>query len=138
MYTKASSIEDLIAKSNFSEVMEKTRELVLGHTNLLEHYFDNGRTFSSIAYGKLGNLGRENYDYAEAGVINISPQKNYVGLYIWNNGGDGQLIAKYAEYFPKSAYNKGCIYIKNLAFIDKYGEPLGKLIAEVKEQDNIH
>lgn len=134
MYTKANSIDDLIAKSNFPEVMQKTRELVLANTALPEHYFDNGKTFSSIAYRKLGNLGRDSYDYAEAGIINLAPQKNYVGLYIWNNGGDGQLIAKYAEHFPKSAYNKGCIYIKNLAFLEKYGKFLGQLISEVKAQ----
>lgn len=132
MYTKASSIYDLIAKSNFPDVFEKTRELVQKHTDLPEHYFDNGRTFSSIAYGKLGNLDRDNYDYADAGIINISPQKNYIGLYIWGGGGDGKLIEKYADQFPKSSYNKGCIYIKNLAFLEKYGEALGKLVSEVE------
>lgn len=132
MYTKADSIDNLIAKSNFPEVMTKARELVLAHTTLPEHYFDNGRTFSAIAYGKLGDLGRSNNDYADAGLINLAPQKNYVGLYIWVEGGNGALIAKYAEQFPKSAYNKGCIYLKNLAFIEKYAEPLGQLIAEVK------
>lgn len=128
MYTKASSIDDLISKSPFSEVMKKIDELVASNTKLERHYFDNGRTFSSIAYGRIGNLGKKNYDYADAGMINITSQKNFVGLYIWS----GDVIEKYADEFPKSTISKGCINIKDMSFLDKYSDVLKKIISETK------
>ncbi|GKQ42211.1 hypothetical protein RD055328_01340 [Companilactobacillus sp. RD055328] len=131
MYTKAKSIEDLISKSPYQEVMEKVDEMVSSNTNLERHYFDNGKTFSAISYGRIGDLGRKNYAYADAGVININTQKNFVGLYIWVNGGDGKIIEKYADQLPKSAMGKGCINIKNIEFLNKYEDIIKQVILDV-------
>lgn len=130
MYTPATSCEDLLEKSPHAETLQALDQLVTQTTTMKRHYYDNGQTFSAIAFGELGDLGRKKYAYAKAGIINLNSQKNYVGLYIWA-GGDGKgIIQKHSDVLPKSAFAKGCLHIRNQQFLTKYETVIKQIILE--------
>ncbi|WP_341783984.1 hypothetical protein V4331_06980 [Lactococcus formosensis subsp. formosensis] len=92
-------------------------------------YFDNGRTFSALA---LGANPHPSPGYEEAGMLNISAQKNYVALYFY-----GSNVAM-QERFPKSAIGRGCLRIKNQKFFAKYEEDIReslKMLSNDKPHD---
>lgn len=133
MYTPAKTINDLIKNSPHSDLLKEVDEFVSSHVDLERHLFDNGRTFSSIAFGKLGEDYQQSLDYADAGIINIASQKNYVALYIWSNGGGNGILDKYDEDLPKNSHNKGCLYIKNSKFLEDYRDTIVDILKDAVE-----
>lgn len=130
MYTPAKTINDLIKNSPHSELLKEVDELVSSKVDLERHLFDNGRTFSSIAFGRLGDTYQQNLDYADAGVINIASQKNYVALYIWSGGGGNGILDSHDDKLPKSSHNKGCLYIKSSEFLEEYRDVIVDILDE--------
>jgi hypothetical protein len=128
MYIPAKNEEDLIKKAPHGELLQKVDSLVNKTIKEKRHFFDNGRTFSAIAYGRIGELTSP--DYQDAGVINVTDQKNYVALYVWTGGDGAGIIEKYADVLPKSARAKGCLYIKNDAFLEKHQETIEKILID--------
>ena len=128
MYTPAKTINDLIKNSPHSELLKEVDEFVTSKIDLDRHLFDNGKTFSSIAFGRLGE--ETNKDYADAGIINIASQKNYVALYIWSGGGGNGILDSHDDVLPKTSHNKGCLYIKNSEFLEEYQDVISDILEE--------
>ncbi|PCS01640.1 hypothetical protein RU85_GL000480 [Lactococcus garvieae] len=130
MYISAEEIEDYIAQSPDPQLLRQVTQLV--GTVFPEEdlrYFDNGRTFSALA---VGSNPHPSPGYEEAGMLNISAQKNYVALYFY-----GSNVAL-QERFPKSAIGRGCLRIKNQKFFAKYAEDIReslKILSDDKPHD---
>ena len=130
MYISAKEIEDYISQSPNPQLLRQVTQLVktvFPDENL--RYFDNGRTFSALA---LGANPHPSPGYEEAGMLNISAQKNYVALYFYGSNVTLQ------ERFPKSVIGRGCLRIKNQKFFAKYEEDIRvslKMLSNDKPHD---
>jgi len=131
MYTEATSIDDLIGKAFDSELMQEVVELACQALSSKGRLFDNGRTFSAVAYGQnpLPSPG-----YEDAGLINITAQKNYLALYIYDFSNGNDSWGRYADLFPKTALGKGCLRIRNLDFLNKYREEIARILRAYQDQ----
>ncbi|MCL2112478.1 MAG: DUF1801 domain-containing protein [Streptococcaceae bacterium] len=126
-FDKAENLDELIAQSFDSELMRQVVKLITKHfPNHPPRLFDNGKTFCALA---LGKNPLPSPDYEDAGYINIAPQKNYIALYIYDTT---STFEQYTKDFPKSSIGKGCLRIKNQAFLDKYKENLSNLLRQYK------
>lgn len=120
MYISADEIENYITQSPDPRLLREVIQLV--RTMFPEEdlrYFDNGRTFSAIA---LGMNPHPSPGYEEAGMLNVSAQKNYVALYFYG------INSNWQGPFPKSAVGRGCLRIKNQKFFVKYEEDIREIL----------
>lgn len=123
MYNAAENIEDYISQSQDPQLLRRTLRMIQKiFPNEKLRYFDNGRTFSSIS---LGRSLFPSPGYEEAGVINVSSQKNHVAIYFY--GGE----MSWQNKFPKAAVGKGCLRIKNQSFLEKYEAEILEVLQQI-------
>lgn len=134
MYTPAKTIDEFENNVPDGKLLINVTKLVEKTIKVKGRLFDNGRTFSSIAFGKLGNPEKFK-DYADAGIINITGQKNYVGLYIWTGGDGSGIVERLGGTLPKSSIGKGCVFIKNQEFLDKNKTIIEEIVKEAFKEE---
>lgn len=93
-------------------------------------YFDNGNTYSGISFGKNPNPIK---GYEEAGLINVASQKNNISIYFDARLSSGNSLNKYISQFPKNAIGKGCLRIRNKAFLEKNISIIKKFLKEITD-----
>ena len=130
MYTSAATVDELIRLAFDPGLMQDVVDLAGQALACEGRLFDNGRTFSAVAYGEnpLPSPGYEN-----AGLVNITAQKNYIALYIYDFSSGNDCMAQYADVIPKTARGKGCIRIRNADFLGKYREAIAAILAGYRD-----
>ncbi|MFW8577089.1 DUF1801 domain-containing protein [Enterococcus entomosocium] len=126
MYLHADNIDEYIELSYDSELLRKVIQIISScFPKESPRYFDNGRTFSGIAFGKNPI---PTADYEEAGLINIASQKSNISIYFYQFVNGENVFDDYVSRFPKSSVGKGCLRIKNVDFLEKHNEALASAI----------
>lgn len=129
MYINVNNIDEYIEQSyNPNLLVEIVKLISERFPDEKPRYFDNGKSFSAIVFGK-NPVPTEGYK--EAGTINIASQKNNISIYFYNFFDGENLFDKYATLFPKSAVDKGCLRIKNKKFLEKYEEAITQFVEEI-------
>jgi hypothetical protein len=118
MYTTADTVDELIQKSFDPQLMDTIVQVVAAATKEKPRLFDNGRTFSGVAFG-INPLPSPGYE--TAGAINITARKDFIAIYVY--GGYPDFSA-----FPKSTVGRGCLRIKNQAFLDQYLQEIEQVV----------
>ncbi|WP_213497269.1 hypothetical protein [Lactococcus formosensis] len=129
MYINVNNIDEYIEQSYDPNLLVEIVKLISERfPNEKPRYFDNGKTFSAIVFGK-NPVPTQGYE--EAGIINIASQKNNISIYFYSFFDGKNLFDKYAALFPKSAVGKGCLRIKNKKFLEKYEEAITQFVEEI-------
>lgn len=131
MYVNVNNMEEYIEQAYDPKLLVEVVKLISRcFPNEAPRYFDNGKTFSAIVFGK-NPVPTEGYE--EAGVINIAAQKNNISLYFYKFIGDENVFDKCALLFPKSTAGKGCLRIKSKNFFERYEDLIIQILEEIIE-----
>lgn len=129
MYINADNIEEYIEQAHDPKLLVTIVQAISARfPNEKPRYFDNGKTFSGVAFGK--NPQPTN-GYEEAGSVNISVQKNYIALYFYSFFNETRTLSSYTKSLPQSSVGKGCLKIKNIAFLEKHEQTWNQIIQDL-------
>lgn len=128
MYINVRHMDEYIEQSYDPELLVAIVHLVAQYyPGEKPRYFDNGKTFSAIAFGEnpVPTPG-----YEDAGEINIASQKHTISIYFYGFSETKNTFEASMSRFPKSAVGKGCLRIKNKTFLEKYKTALLQFLEE--------
>lgn len=131
MYNNVNNIDEYIEQAYDPLLLVEIVKLVSRYfPDETPRYFDNGKTFSAIVFGK-NPISTQGYE--EAGLINIAAQKNNISIYFHYFTEGENVFDKYISLFPKRVAGKGCLRVTSKNFFVRYKDLIAQIMEEVKE-----